>query len=302
MGLDALVSRVRASTPRVEALALAAALLAAGCGDAARPAAPGGGEVVARVGEAALTEGDLLEALGDAPAGLDSATARAQVVEQWVQRELLVQEARRQGLDDDPDVRRLVAEAERSALEAAALESFFASAPAAPSDADLEAYYRENRDALALREPYVRLRHLRLADPTRAAEAQASVERAVASSVPDSLFALAAAEYADDPEGAVALASEYVSEGRLLGLDEALGERVAALPAGAQVATVPVGRTVHVVQVVDRVPAGTVPPLRLIRDELAERLAVQMRRDAEARLLQRLRAEARSRGRLELPE
>ena len=286
-----------ARSPLLALAALAGALLA-GCGEA-----PGGapGDAVARVGDAALTERDLAEALGDAPPGLDSAAAREHVVEQWVQRELLVQEARRQGLDADPAVRRLLAENERATLEAAALDAYFAQTPADPSEADLRTYYEAHREALALREPYVRLRHLRVADRARAAQARTALERALRSAYPDSLFALTAREYADDPAGAVAFASEYVSEGRVGALDEALGERLAALPAGAQVAVVPVGRVFHVVQVVDRVPAGTVPPFDLVRDELAERLVVQRRRDAEARLLQRLRSEAQARGRLDLP-
>ena len=271
-----------------------------GCGDGTPEAGIGAGPVVARVGDATLTEGDLADALGDVPAGLDSAASRAHVVEQWVQRELLVQEARAQGLDQDPAVRRRLAETERATLEDAALDAYFAQTPGTPSDDDLRAYYDRNREALALRDPYVRLRHLRLAERGRADEAQASFRRAVTSAFPDSLFAVVAREYADDPEGAVALAGEYVSEARVGGLDDGLGARVASLPAGAQVVVVPSGGVVHVVQVVDRVPAGTVPPFELVRDELTERLSVQRRRDAEARLLQRLRAEAQSRGRLDV--
>ena len=280
------------------ALPLAAAL---GACRAPEPDAPGGGDAVARVGDARLTEGDLVDALGDAPPGLDSVGARQHVVEQWVQRELLVQEARRQGLDGEPRVRRLLAENERATLEAAALDAYFAQTPAEPSEADLRAYYEAHREALALRDPYVRLRLLRVADRGRAAEARTALARALASPYPDSLFALVAREYADDPDGAVAFASEYVSESRVRALDAGLGERLAALPAGAQVVVVPVGRAFHVVQVVDRVPTGTVPPFDLVRDELAERLAVQRRRDAEARLLQQLRSEAQARGRLDLP-
>ena len=283
------------SGPR--SLCVVAALAVAACGS---DPASGTGDVVARLGDARLTEGDLAEALGDVPAGLDSATAREQVVEQWLQRELLVQEARRRGLDDDPAVRRLLAESERATLEAAALDAALAESPSQPTEAELEAYYQANRDGLALREPYVRLRHLRVADPSRAAQARAALSRALGSPYPDSLFALVAREFADDPDGAAALAGEYVSQSRLLSLDQALGERVAALPAGGTVAVVPVGRTFHVVQVVDRVPAGTVPPFRLLRDELAERLAVQRRRAAQARLLQQLRSQALARGDLDL--
>lgn len=275
-----------------------AALALAACGSDEVESASGA--VAARVGDATLTEADVADALGAAPAGLDSVTARAQVIEQWVQRELLVQEARAQGLDEDPAVRRRLADSERATLESAALESFYDANPVEPDADALQAYYDANREALALREPYVRLRHLRVVGSRRAEAARTALEQALRTPYPDSLFALVAREYADDPDGAVSLANEYVAEGRLEALDEALGQRVAALPAGAQVALVPGGRVFHVVQVVDRVPAGTVPPLSLVRDELAERLAIQARRDLEARYLAQLRAQAQAGGRLDI--
>ena len=278
------------------ALVLAALAASACAGDTA--AVPRG--AVAQVGDEVLTEADLADVLGAVPPGMDSATARAQAVERWVQRELLVQAARTQGLADDPAVRRRLVEGERTTLEAAALDALFAQTPAEPSEADLQAYYQRNQSALALRAPYVRLRHLRVADRQRAAQARAALARALDSPYPDSLFALVAREFADDPAGAVAMASEYVPESRLRSLDQALGDRVGGLSVGGEVAVVPVGGALHVVQVADRVPAGTVPPLDLVRAELAERLAIQNRRDARARLIQRLRSQAQSRGELQL--
>lgn len=271
-------------------------LVLAACGDGA---AVGTGDAVARVGEAELTEAALAEALGDVPAGLDSATARAQVVEQWVQRQLLVQEARDQGLDRDPEVQRRLADAEQATLEAAVLDRFFTDAPPMPSADDVRAYYERHRARLALREPYVRLRHVRAASARQAAAARAALARAGASPLADSLFRTIAAEFSEDPQGAVALSQEYVPEGRLRALDEALGTQVAALSPG-QIAVVPSDGVVHVVQVADRVTAGTVPPLGLIEREIEERLAIQMRKDAEVRLLQRLRSEAQARNRLEI--
>ncbi|MEM1116972.1 MAG: peptidyl-prolyl cis-trans isomerase [Bacteroidota bacterium] len=280
------------------ALLLAVIAALAACGP--EEAATASGEVAARVGEAVLTEAEVADALGATLAGLDSAFAREQVIEQWVQRELLVQEARAQGLDDDPAVRRRIADSERATLEAAALESLFDANVQEPDEEALALYYDENREDLALREPYVRLRHLRVSAPRRAEEARAALEQALTSSFPDSLFALVAQEYADDPPGTLALSNEYIAEGRLEALDEALGARVAALPAGAQVVVVPSDQVFHVVQVVDRVPAGTVPPLALVRDELAERLAIQARRDLESQFLSQLRVQAQADGRLDI--
>lgn len=278
-------------------LALVPVLVLAACGPEVEPDRE---DVVARVGDAVLTEADVADALGGVPVGLDSLTAHEQVVEQWVQRELLVQEARRQGLAESPEVQKLLAENERSTLEAAALEHFFASNPAEPDEEALQAYYDAHRDELALREPYVRLRHLRVATADAAAQAQRALQQAADSPHADSLFVRVARQFADDADGAVALAAEYVPEERLAGLDPALGAQVAAQAAGPEVTLFPAGRRFHVVQVVDRVPAGTVPPFSLVRRELAERLAVQMRRDMEARLLSQLRSEARARGRLDI--
>ena len=290
-------ARLAGRLRRPAVLLAALALAACGGGEPERP----GPDVVARIGEAVLSRSDLAAALGDVPAGLDSATAAEQIVEQWVQRELLVQEARARGLDTTAAVRQLLAESERATLEAAALESFFAQNPTAPDEDALRAYYDANREDLALREPYVRLRHLRLRDAGRAEEARAALARAARTPYADSLFALVAAEYADDPEGAVAFARTYVPEGRLLSLDEALGARVAQMAAGPEAAAVESGGVLHVVQVAARVRTGTVPPFGLVRDELEERLAVQTRRDMEARLLQELRARARAEGRLATP-
>ena len=245
-----------------------------------------------------LTAEDLADALGTAPPGLDSLAARQHVVEQWVQRELLVQEARREGLDRDPEVQRRIAESERATLEAAALERLFAANPTRPDMQAVRQYYEEHREELALREPYVRLRHLRVASADAAESARLALDRAASSPHADSLFALVARTYADDPAGAVALATTWVPEGRLTSLDESLGLRVVALAAGGRAEVVPSGGVLNVVQVAERVPTGTVPPLSMIRADLTDRLAIQGRRDTEARAIQQLRAEAEARGRL----
>ena len=299
--------RVSPAPPRPPLLRPAPLLLAvvvlAACasevGDAAPPAARAA--TVARVGDAVLTEADLAEALG-AGGVADSAAARRQVVEQWVRRELLVQAARAEGIDRDPDVRRLLAESERATLAAAALDRLAPGAP--PTDADLRAAYEQERDDLVLTEPYVRVRHLRTGSREAAEAAQTLLNGAggQAPSGADAAFAQAAQLYADDAPGALALAAETVPESRLADLDPALPGTVARLaPGGRAVVVGGAGGTVfHVVQVVARARAGTVPPFSVVRDDLAERLAIRLRRRQEARLLQSLRADAQAAGRLDL--
>lgn len=274
----------------------ASGLVACGGGDSA-PAAEDG-TVAARVGDAVLTEGELSEALGSFPV-LDSASARRQIVEQWVRRELVVQEARRAGLDEDPDVQRELRESEAAVLEAAYLARFFASADAEPTEPEIESYYETNAERLRLTEPYVRVRLIHATNGARAQEAANALEQLQGTPLADSLFSLAAREYAADPEGAIALADVYLPESRLLALDSDLGQRVSTLPAGASPATVVSPEAAYAVAVVDRVQPGRTPSLGMVRSEIVERLAIRKRKGAEARHIARLRSEAEAAGRLD---
>lgn len=285
----------------VLALATLASASLAGCGggDDATPSAEHS-PVVARVGDATLTDAELRDALGNATPGLDSAAARRQVIEQWVRRQLVVQEAHRAGLDTEADVVRDLRDAESAVLEAAFLERYFQAEPAEPTEPEIEAYYEANRDRLALREPYVRLRLLKTPNADQATAAQSALRQIEGSPIADSLFALAAREYAPDPDGAIALADAYIPESRLLALDETLGQRISTLGAGADPIVVQGGDAFYAVAVVDRVQAGQTPSIAMVRPEIAERLAIRRRKEAEARLIARLRSEAEAGGRLEV--
>lgn len=281
--------------PRAALLLCAVGLAACGQQVAPTPESP----YVARVGDAVFTEADLAEALDGLSLGVDSARAREQVVNQWVRRELLVQEARALNLDDEPRVQRRLLENERATLEAATLDRLFETNPADPTEDELAAYYEANQARLALREPYVRLRHIRTGVRDRAEGARAALDQAARSPHADSLFAIIAREYGDDPEGAIALAAEYTPESRLLALDEALGLRVIALQPGRS-ALVEYPEGYHVVQVVDRVGTGEIPTLEMVAPELRERLAIQRRSDQEAQFIQSLRSQAQARNRLDI--
>lgn|GEM_PF-6034472 len=286
------------AAPSVALVVALAAPLLGGCGERDAPSA-GGGDAVVRLGDAALTASELARAVEGLPADLDSAAARRAVVEAWVARELLVQEARRAGLDADPEIVRRLEESARAVLEDAARDRLLADEIAGTDD-DVASYYERNRETLALREPYVRLRHLRV-PAARAGAAERALAGAIAAPDPDAAFAAVARRFASDPDGAVAFAESFAPESRLREIAPALADGVTDLPPGATTAVLPDGPDAHVVQIVDRVPEGAVPPLAVIEAELTEQLRTSRRRDAEARLLERLRAEAVARGDLVQP-
>ena len=284
------------SPARTLPLALLALLALAACGgeEAAQ------GDFAARVGDEYLTNKDVTEALQALPPGLDSVTARQQVVDQWVRSRLLAQEARRQGLLDEAEVQRELADNERAVLAAALIEHFFEANPAEPTDEELRDYFDQNRDRLALREPYVRIRHLVLGDQTRAEAARAALAHAAESPFADSLWTLLARTYSFDPEGALALSHTSFPESRLDETDGALGTAVHALAPGAVAPVVASAGRFHVVQLVDRKPAGTAPELPWVEDELRQRLAIEARNRMLTRQVQQLKNEAQADGRLEI--
>ena len=278
--------------------ALALALGLAACQTEA-PSAPSTTDAAARVGDAVLTEAAIDSALAAAPSDVDSAEARREIVEPWIRRHLLSGAALAEGLADDPKVRRRLEDARQAVLEQAALEHL--AGDARPSEADVEAYYAAHPADFTLDEPHVRVRTLRVAGAraeAQAAQAMAALARVAASQNPDSTFALAAREFSADPAGSVALATSFVPEARLAEVDPALAEAVTGMRPGAAPIAVPTGRTITVVQLAERLGAGSVLPLAAARAGIAERLGVSLRTEAAARLVERLRAEATARGEL----
>lgn len=266
----------------------------AGCGQTEAPPS-----YVARVGEQYLTREDVDALLPSLPAGQDTVEVRRQVVQQWITQTLLYREAARRGLGDDPDVRRRLRENERSVLVSALLGELYREEAAPVSPAAIQTYFQQHQEQLRLREPFVRVRHL-----TTASEAEATaVRQQLRSTKPtatDSLWQALVRSVALDPQTAVALSSTYYPESRLFTTHSALSEALGALGPGEVAPVLATDSLFHVLQLVDRVPAGTVPELGWVEAELRERLAIESRKQMVERQVQRLRNEAMAREDLEV--
>lgn len=121
-----------------------------------------GGTQLARVGSKVLTVQDAIEQLPDFMLEQDSISSLRQFREDWIQRQVILEETRRLELSSNPDVRnriqRLQEEVLIQALKDYVLNRF---------DKDLEItdeearnYYQAHKDQLVLSERYVRFRHL----------------------------------------------------------------------------------------------------------------------------------------------
>ena len=121
------------------------------------------GTVVARVDEAYLTREDVEARIPDPFIGTVSAQEKGRLVENWVEEELLYQEALKQQLDKDPAVAKRISEAVRSLLAAELLERSF-QRDADVLEGEIYDYYEAHREDFIRETPEIRVRHILVAD------------------------------------------------------------------------------------------------------------------------------------------
>lgn len=255
---------------------------------------------VARVGDQYLQEPDvnrMLKGMGPVP---DSTEARQQVIEQWVERSLLLREAERLNLSQDAEVQRLLRKRRRNTLVGAMTNRIHENMDQPPTDEEVRTYFERHQDQLTLREPYVRVRHLTTTtiDSARAAR-QALVD--VSSSVADSVWTRLSQQYGQAPTRSQQLADRYLPESRLFAQLPYVRDELATLQEGETAPVIEANNRFHVLELVRRVPEGAEPQLQWVEAEIRRRLRVRRRKQMYAREVQRLRNRAKADGLIETP-
>ncbi len=256
-------------------------------------------EYIARVGDQLLTKDDLGPMFEVFPLGLDSSEAMEQIAEEWVKNELIAQEAIRRGLRNDVEVQRLLEENERSVLVSTFVSRLFQEEPLDPSREEVEAYYAQNVDQLALREDYIRVRYLTTRDAAQAEQARLLLRDATVAGKADSLWPSLLDRYALDKNASSMLSNTFYPRSVLFPSAQ-LREMVARLNVNQISPVIQEGENFHFVQVAERRNAGAVPELSWIESELKQRLTIEARKQMLARQVQRLRTEALAREDLEI--
>jgi len=255
-------------------------------------------EYVARVGSYTLTQAELDSALQGFSGVPDTSEARTQIIEQWVTRTLLLREALRANLDENAAVKRRIEEQRRSILVSAFTNRLYERAEMQPTDAEIRDYFARHKEQLQIRDPHVRLRHL--ASPQRA-DAEAVRQRLrTADPVTDSLWAALVDRYADKPQNARAFAERHLPESRLFTRLPYVRDELRELDEGDVSRVVEDDSLFHVVQLVDRVSAGSEPRIEWVEPQIRRRLRSRARKQMYAREVQRLRNEARARDELDV--
>jgi hypothetical protein len=255
------------------------------------------GDYVARVGTSILTKAEIERSLINQTAFLDSTDAVSQIVERWVTNELLYQEALNQGLKTNPDVQRLLADNERSVLISTLVNKMTTEdLEGGPGDDAIRTYYEQNRDQLALREPYIQIRHLVFSSPDSAAIFRKAVSEMGTDALGKANFARLAATYGRDgpnPE-------TYYPQSQLFSAIPGLLKAFSELSPGQTLPVVNDSGRYHVFQLIRRLETGVVPAMELIIEDLRAKVSIQLRKQLYGRQVQQLRTRAMARDELEV--
>ena len=256
---------------------------------------------VARVGDHYLRQEQLERRLQGLPPALDSSQARQQVIDQWVTRTLLLQEAQRLNLENDPEVRRQLEQQRRSTLVTAMTNRLHEAADVSPTEDEIRTYFEQHREQLRLREPYVRIRYLSTTqiDSVRTVR---TMLRSMDPATRDTAWSRLVRRFAADPDRALTLSEKFMPAGRLPSLLPYSADQVSSLQDGTLAPIVEARERYHLIELVERVPEGSAPRLAWVRDEIQQRLKIENRKQMYAREVQRLRNRARADNLLETPD
>ncbi len=264
--------RVAGRAAQVWCGAVVAGILAIGCVRA--PDSP----VVARVGDAVLTLEDLYRSIP--PEYRDRITREQNVnyVNQWIQTELLYQEALKRKLHKERDVRMRLAQMERNLLSAELLSREQASASGtALADSTVQEYYAQNQEMFRRADEVVRMVQLVVEKYGTAVSLKSQI-------TPQN-FQQVAAEHSiapvDDPHSA-----PYVPMSELP--DEFRNALRYAQP-GVTAGPVKMEDGYYLLHMLDRQPAGSIAQLDEVRDRIVDQLTAQRQKMQVERLVSSLR-------------
>ncbi len=248
---------------------------------------------VARVYDAYLLKAELDAALENLPSLMDSTEARRQIIDQWIAGQLLYREALRRDIRNQESVRERLQQGERAVLIDALVTFLYEELEEEPAPSQIRTYFEVNRERMRLREPFVRIRYLRGADRDSILLARELLRRA-SSSEADSIFAQLIERFSDDEDLSRSLAANYVPESRVFIDQNVLRATFNQLRPGMIASVFEEDDNWHLLQVADLVPAGSLPELAWVQDQVRRQLTMDSRKQMYERQVQRLRMEALS--------
>ncbi|MEW6443957.1 MAG: peptidylprolyl isomerase [bacterium] len=290
---------------RTERMAVAAAILGvflfAACerttpGDSSGHAPKGHkseGAVLAKVGGEVITQQDFEKELSSLPEftkkQMQTGEQKRKRLERMIDESVLLQEARKRGLERDEDIRSKV-EKYRNRLLTEKLYQVVAEEKAAVDESEVAAYYEKNKEQFTQKERIHARQILILvppnAGPEKEKEAQAKAKEAQVKAKAGEDFVALAKKYSDAPDPLRAGDLGYFSRGRMPPEFEEAAFSLANAGDVSEIVRTKFGY--HVIQLMDRQPAKE-QPLEEVRDRVVRVLKSQKTREIRQTLAGELR-------------
>jgi len=238
-------------------------------------------EIVARVGRDVLTA-EMVQQRFPWTYGRDIRKSEmVDYVRRWVDSQLLVQEARRRGLERDPEVRRKMEDTERELLVNALLERELEQS-ISPSEEEIKSYYEAHRESFARVEDEARALHILVANKD---EADAIYRRLLRGED----FATVAKRQSIDMMAQRGGDTGYFTRA---GASPEVARAVFSMKKGQISKPIPSSFGYHIVKLLDLQPKATIRKLEEVREEIENRLIEQKKRERFHRLLSQLKNNA----------
>lgn len=250
-------------------------------------------DFVARVGDAYLLQADIDARLAGLTTGSDTSNTRQLIIDQWITDQLLYQEALRLQLSAREDIKKRLNESARAVLIEGLISEYQNQVTNEVPQTEIADYYERNKEYLRLLEPFVRIRYLvnPNLDSLRLAR---RVLLQTPNTSADSVFTVLIDRFDISSADQHALNQNYFPEAKLFSSQPEVRALLQRTSEGTQPRIIGVDDEYHFLQVVDRVPAGTIPELPWVKDIVQQQLVIHIRKQNYARSVQALRAQAES--------
>ncbi len=249
---------------------------------------------LARVGSSVLT---VKEARANIPSHIikkDSIKAFQTYRDEWIDQQLLIQEAYRLRINKEPEVRMRLNKITDDYLAKAA-QNFIISdlnKDLSISDAEARAYYQENKDSFVLEERYIRFRHLATHTLNDAENARNDLMRGVP-------WETVARDYSVNPEFTLRESQRYWPESMAVSDMEILNRYLMLIGVTEISVIEKIGDTYHFVQLMDERAKGEHPELDWLVEQIKDWLLMEKRRRTFNTYLKNLYLEAHANNEIE---
>ena len=243
-------------------------------------------KVYARVNDARLTESGLKALVPKDFYDNLTPEHKKEIINEWVNNELLYQEALRSKIDKDPVIVQIIENSKRTLLSNELLESRIESIKT-PDDKELRNYYEDHKNNFILQSPEYKIRYALFEDRNKAESFWRKVKGR-------SGFSELAMEESKDPSaskgGDIGVVNEDAVEPQLW---QAINDTVAkyGLVKISDPFKVMDGWACAVVD--DKFDAGSIKTFEKVRDQILDMYMVEKRDEARSALLKKLAANAR---------